>query len=60
MDLLRTHQLIDISGRIISKGTWLNNQKSQFLNISKIQSGVYLIKVQIGELSVTQKILIIK
>ncbi len=53
------YQLIDLSGKIISNGMWLNNRKSQFiLNTSKVQSGVYFIKIKTGGLSTTRKIII--
>ncbi|MDA3906740.1 MAG: T9SS type A sorting domain-containing protein [Bacteroidales bacterium] len=55
------YQLIDISGRTIRSGIWLNNHKSQLsLNISDIQPGVYLLKINSSELSAMRKIIISK
>lgn len=54
------YQLIDISGRTILIGTWFNNKSQFHLNTSQIESGVYLLKIQIDELSESKKVIISK
>ena len=55
-----SYQIIDISGRIILQGTWSNNKSQFHINTSPIESGVYLLKIQIGGLSEVKKIIISK
>ena len=60
-ELKINYQLIEISGKVINKGTWLNSNESQFcLNTGKVQPGIYLLKIQTGKIMVTKKLLIVK
>ncbi|MBC8319373.1 MAG: T9SS type A sorting domain-containing protein [Bacteroidetes bacterium] len=53
------YQIIDITGRIISKNAWQNNNKSQFcINTSKIKPGTYIVEIQTGELVAKKKFII--
>lgn len=53
------YQLVDLSGRIIYNGKWLNDNKTQFyINTINIQAGVYLLKINTNDLSAIQKIII--
>ncbi len=55
------YQLIGILGKVVSSGTWLNNNNTQFcINTGNVQSGVYLLIMQMGEMCITHKLLILK
>jgi len=55
------YQLIDVFGKIIIKGNFLDNPTSQFhLDTGSVPSGVYILKIETGKMSVIKKIIISK
>jgi len=54
------YEFIDLSGRTILEGAWLNNKSLFQLNTSQLKSGVYLLKIQRGEFLAVKKIIISK
>lgn len=54
------YEFIDLSGRTLLKGIWTNHKTLFQLNTKQVESGLYLLKIQIGELSEVKKIIISK
>ncbi|NPD47418.1 MULTISPECIES: LamG-like jellyroll fold domain-containing protein [unclassified Lentimicrobium] len=54
------YEFIDLSGRTLLKGIWTNHKTLFQLNTKQMESGLYLLKIQIGELSKVKKIIISK
>ncbi len=52
-------QLIDLTGKIIKSGAGLyNHQSPLYINTSKMQTGIYLLNMQMGDLFMNTKVII--